>query len=117
MTKLTNLAAILAVTTIALAGCAGREAHPVAVVQAQDASASCTAIQAEIAANESQAHKLSGQAETHNATNAVVGVVGAVLFWPALFALDLSDYEKQEISALKERDSYLQQTAVNRVCK
>jgi hypothetical protein len=45
-----------------------------------------------------------------------VGTVGVILFCPALFALDPSDYEKEEISALKQRDSYLQEMGAKRDC-
>jgi hypothetical protein len=33
--------------------------------------------------------------------------VGAVLFWPALFALDTTDTEQVEINALQSRNAYL----------
>ena len=105
-----------ALALVTLTGCAGREAHPVAVTQVQDATMSCDAIIAEGAANQQQARHLAGQADAHNATNVAVGVIGAVLFWPALFALDLTDYEKQEIAALQARDSYLGTLAVQHGC-
>jgi hypothetical protein len=99
-----------------LSGCAGREAHPVSVTQVGDDSLSCPAIAAQVSANEEQVRNLDGQRESHNTTNAVVGVVGAVLFWPALFALDTTDYERQEMTALHERDTYLQQVAASHGC-
>jgi len=109
----------LLVTTIlalALSGCAGREAHPVATVQYGDDQLSCLMIQGEIAGNMAQAQNLQSQAAAHNATNAGVAVVGALLFWPALFALDLTDYEKVEASALMQRDAHLQQLASEHKC-
>jgi hypothetical protein len=108
---------ILGVATLALlAGCAGREAHPVAMIQPQDTSESCQSIAAEISANNAQASSLASQASTHNATNALVVGVGALLFWPALFALDLSDYERQEIAALQARDMHLQEMSAQHAC-
>ena len=41
----------VAMLGIALVGCAGRDAQPIATVQAQDAVADCTMIRAEIEAN------------------------------------------------------------------
>lgn len=109
---------LLATTILALAlsGCAGREAHPVAVAQYGDDQLSCSSIQAEIASNQAQANSLQSQAATHNATNAGVAVVGTFLFWPALFALDLTDYEKVEANALMQRDAHLQQLASDHKC-
>jgi hypothetical protein len=116
VTKLLKVTASLAVMTMMLTGCAGREAHPVSVTQMGDDSMSCPAISAQVSANEAQIRNLDGQRETHNGTNAAVAVVGVVLFWPALFALDMTDYEKQEMTALHERDQYLQQLALNKNC-
>lgn len=106
----------VAMAALFLSGCAGREAHPVSVTQIGDDTLTCPAIQAQIEANQAQARSLDSQRANHNATNAVVGVVGAVLFWPALFALDMTDYERQEMTALQERDQYLQQIAANHKC-
>ncbi|HEY4382924.1 MAG TPA: hypothetical protein VGN34_00405, partial [Ktedonobacteraceae bacterium] len=94
-------------SSLGIAGCAGREAHPVAMIQPQDPTENCDSIKEELAANSVQINKLKGEAATHNATNAAVGVVGAVLFWPALFALDLTDYEREEAAALQARDMHL----------
>jgi hypothetical protein len=99
-----------------MAGCAGREAHPVAVTQTGDEQMSCPAIATTVSANENQIRNLQGQAESHNVDNAIVGTVGVVLFWPALFALDTTDYEKQEATALRERDEYLNQVAIQHNC-
>jgi hypothetical protein len=43
---------------LALAACAGRDPHPVAVVQPQDVQSDCAMIRAEIEANNVQAQKL-----------------------------------------------------------
>jgi hypothetical protein len=99
-----------------LAACAGREAHPVDVVQPMDASMDCPAIGMTISANEQQIRTLDGERGSHNTDNAIVGTVGVLLFWPALFALDTTDYEKQEMTALHERDQYLQQVAMKKGC-
>ncbi|WP_119299805.1 hypothetical protein [Dongia deserti] len=39
--------------------------------------------------------------------NIAIGAVGVLLFWPALFALDLSDAERVEIDALHRRNMHL----------
>jgi hypothetical protein len=47
---------------LVLAACAGRDPHPVAVAQSQDAYSDCTMIRAEIEANNVQAEKLAEEA-------------------------------------------------------
>ena len=108
------VAALAAVTT--LSACAGREAHPVAVVQPQDNTTDCQSLVEEMAANQKQILNLDSQRANHNANNVVVGTIGLVLFAPALLALDTTDYEKQEMTALKERDDHLQRIYDDHKC-
>jgi hypothetical protein len=67
----------------ALAACAGRDPHPVAVVQPQDAQSDCAMIRAEIEANNAQAEKLAEENHAKIAQNVAAGVVGVVI-WPVL---------------------------------
>jgi hypothetical protein len=48
--------------------------------------------------------------------NVAIGVVGALLFWPALFALNTTDTEQVEINALQNRNSYLTSLMAQRQC-
>src|SRR6478672_3712255 len=70
-----------------LCACAGRDPHPVAVVQAQDAQSDCAMIRAEIEANNVQAEKLADENHAKIAQNVAAGVVGVVI-WPVWFAMD-----------------------------
>lgn len=99
-----------------LAACAGREAHPVALVQPQDDTESCTSIGEEVASDQAKIVNLGKQRADHNANNAVVGAIGLVLFAPALFALDTTDYERQEMTAFQERDTHLLAIADKKGC-
>src|SRR5215470_1510610 len=99
--------AILTVCAIGLAGCAGREARPVAISEDYDANLSCEQLHAEIRGNEQKALQLAGEADSAKAANIAVGAVGVLLFWPALFALDLTDTQTQEISALRARNTHM----------
>jgi len=99
--------AVLGLCALAVAGCAGREAHPVAIMQDYDKALTCDQIRAEIHANETKAQELAGEGESARTANVVVGTVGVLLFWPALFALNLSDAERQEMTALSERNTHL----------
>jgi len=79
----------LSVTACALilSACAGRDPHPVAVVQPQDAQSDCAMIRAEIEANNIQAEKLAEENHAKIAQNVAAGVVGVVI-WPVWFAMD-----------------------------
>jgi hypothetical protein len=102
-----NKLAMLGFCALAVTGCAGREAHPVAIMQDYDKELTCNQIRAEIKSNEQKAQQLAGEGESARTANVVVGTVGVLLFWPALFALNLSDAERQEMTALSERNTHL----------
>jgi hypothetical protein len=100
---------ILATTAlaIAVAGCAGRDPIPVAVVQPFDNQKDCTALMAEANANNQRLTDLAGEQGGKVTQNVVAGVVGAVLFWPALFAMDFKGAASTEAAALQSRQQYL----------
>lgn len=90
-----------------LGACAGRNAAPVPMMTAYDNNLSCEQIQAEIASNEAKARQLIDEDNSNRNANIAIGTVGVLLFWPALFALDLSDAERVEAGALHERNTHL----------
>jgi hypothetical protein len=90
----------------ALAACAGRDPHPVAAVQPQDAQSDCAMIRAEIEANNAQAEKLAEENHAKIAQNVAAGVVGVVI-WPVWFAMDAKGAAGTEMDALKSRQQYL----------
>ncbi len=104
------VAATLAFT---LAACAGRDPHPVAVVQPQDAQSDCAMIRAEIEANNVQAEKLAEENHAKIAQNVAAGVVGVVV-WPVWFAMDAKGAAGTEMDALKARQQYLAALAEQR---
>jgi hypothetical protein len=108
--------AAFAGVAVMLAACAGRTANPVTTVQAYDATLSCPQISAEIAGNDDKAKQLMAEKHSAHNRNVAIGVVGGLLFWPALFALDLSDAEKVEMEALRTRDGYLANMMAQRGC-
>lgn len=101
------------VVGLALAACAGRDPHPVAVVQPQDAQSDCAMIQAEIEANNVQAEKLAEENHAKIAQNVAAGVVGVVI-WPVWFAMDAKGAAGTEMDALKSRQQYLAALAEQR---
>jgi hypothetical protein len=111
-TKDLRLGAVLTAALV-LTACAGRSPDPVALVQAQDTSASCTAIQAELAANTTKISELGKDQGKKVAQNVAAGVAG--LFIPVLwFAMDFQGTAGKEITALEQRNAYLAQTALER---
>jgi hypothetical protein len=77
------------------------------MMTAYDNNLSCEQIQAEIASNEAKARQLIDEDNSNRNANIAIGTVGVLLFWPALFALDLSDAERVEANALHERNTHL----------
>ena len=104
---------LLLAVGFALAACAGRDPHPVAVVQSQDAQSDCAMIRAEIAANNVQAEKLAEENHAKIAQNVAAGVVGVVV-WPVWFAMDAKGAAGTEMDALKARQQYLAALAEQR---
>jgi hypothetical protein len=92
---------------VGLSACAGRTAQPVSIAQSYDPDLSCTQIQAEITANEQKARQLSKENDSAHSANVAIGVVGALVFWPALFAIDAGNAEPTEMAALRARDEHL----------
>jgi hypothetical protein len=98
---------------IIITGCAGRDPHPVAVVQPQDAQSDCAMIRAEIEANNVQAQKLADENHAKIAQNVAAGVVGVVV-WPGWFAMDAKGAAGTEMDALVARQQYLASLASQR---
>lgn len=97
-------------------GCAGRTAFPVGTTQVGDQDLSCAQLQAETSRNEYQAQVLYEQHKKAGDANIAIGVVGAVLFWPALFALDTGTAEKDEAHALEARNAHLRFLSERKNC-
>jgi hypothetical protein len=98
---------------LALSACAGRDPHPVAVVQPQDQYSDCAMIRAEIDANNAQAQKLATENGMKVAQNVTAGVVGLVV-WPVWFAMDTKGAAGTEADALKSRQEFLVKLAEQR---
>jgi hypothetical protein len=99
-----------------LGGCAGRDAAPVTVAQTGDQSLSCQQIAAEQQNNATRINALIEEDENAHNSNIAIGVVGALLFWPALFAIDATDAQEVEIQALKDRTNHLNNLALQKHC-
>jgi hypothetical protein len=97
---------VVAMLGIALAACAGRDPQPIATVQPQDQTASCTQLTAEIQANNIKVQELADEQGVKVAQNVAAGVVGLVL-WPVWFGMDFKGAAGKDVAALQARQQYL----------
>lgn len=108
---------VSAVALTAMVGaCAGRDPNPVGVVQNGDQFLDCNAIQAQVLANDNQLRALGKESSSTTGSNVALAVVGGLLFWPALFAMDLKHASDKETSALEARQGYLGSIAAQKGC-
>jgi hypothetical protein len=99
----------------ALIGCAGRAPAPVQVVQPTDRYMDCTAILAEVGANNEKVKQLASDKGLKVAQNVAAGVAGLVI--PVLwFGMDFQGTADSEIQALQARQQYLAMMADQKRC-
>jgi len=108
---------LMAVVLVAqLGACAGRDPQMTATVQPQDMQSDCPAITAQIVANNTRLGDLKREHGNTTGGNIALAVVGGLLFWPALFAMDLKDAAGKEIASVNQRQGYLAQLAQQKGC-
>jgi outer membrane murein-binding lipoprotein Lpp len=101
---------------LALSGCGGREAHPIAATNVSDTTLDCGAVQREFEANERQISTTVKERAQAQGKNIILGATGVLLFLPALFFMDPKSPEKIEIDALRNRNNVLTELAKSRRC-
>jgi len=111
---LRRITAICAV--LALVACAGREPVMVESYQRHDEAMTCAEIDREIGHNNAGIRARVVESSNRTGRNAMIGAVGILLFWPALFALDLKDGAGKEMVGLAARNQTLLQYARGKNC-
>ena len=101
--------AVLLLAGLALYGCGGREARPVAKTTSFDEKLSCGHLESQVDANEVRMADLGVEAKMQSDQN-----FGKLFVSP--FFLNLNDAEQQEIAALKERNDVLEDLAEEKDC-
>lgn len=96
--------------------CAGRTPNPTEVSKPMDAMLNCPLIMAEMSGNTSRARTLLRQQDDTDSDNVALAVTGLILFWPALFFMDLSEADRVEMEALQDRNQYLATLAAHKDC-
>lgn len=105
---------LISILSISIVACAGKTAHPVASYRAGDEDMSCPQLKAEMAHVDMKVAELVPQSEK-TGKNVALGVAGWFLIVPWFF-MDLSDAEKVEIEAYKERYLALQKAYSEKSC-
>lgn len=109
---------VSAIALVSLLGaCAGRDpVAPIPVAQPQDGNQSCEALYAEQMANNARIQQLQGEESNKRGQNIAMGIVGGILFWPALFAMDFKDGAGTDRKNVEARQSYLQTLYAQKKC-
>ena len=76
----------------------------------------CAQISAENQRLSTRVSQLGGRLDEAASNDKAIGVVGAVLFWPALFALGGTKNQEAEYARLKGEHDALQQIAIEKKC-
>lgn len=105
------LPALLA--TAALAACAGRGPHPVALSQPSDMVASCDQLRAEMAQNDQHIAELGSEQGQKVAQNIAAGVAG-IIIWPAWFLMDFQGSATADKASYEQRQAQVATLATQR---
>lgn len=111
------IAAVLSVT-IALAGCSTASKNITAnyVSPTQYQSYDCEQLASETQRVQGRFSQLGGRLDEAASNDQKIGIVGAILFWPALFALGGTKAEEAEYARLKGEYDAVQQSAIAKKC-
>lgn len=103
---------------IVLSGCAtsSKDIATAYVSPVQYQGYDCAQITAENQRLATRVTQLGGRLDEAAANDKAIGVVGAVLFWPALFALGGTKNQEAEYARLKGEYDALQQVAIEKKC-
>jgi len=107
---------ILVANMLLVSGCAGRQANPVQVSQFNDSQMSCNHLKAEISRIRYEIQNKTGQKAEGDLKDTALFAAGMVVFWPALFFMDLKNADKVELEALRNRYNYLINVYNNKNC-
>ena len=109
---------IVSVTAFALAGCAtaSKDIAPAYASPMQYQSYDCQQIAAENDRLVVRVSQLGGRLDEAANNDKAIGVVGALLFWPALFALGGTKGQEAEYARIRGEHDALQQAAIQKKC-
>lgn len=103
---------------VAIVGCstASKDVATAYVSPVQYQAMDCDQLAAESARVSGRVSQLGGRLDEAASNDKTIGVVGAILFWPALFALGGTKQQEAEYARLKGEHDALHQAAVMKKC-
>ena len=110
ISKISSVLVLIALVS----ACAGRPANPVMVDQVGDPKRNCASIETEMRFVEKEITRLIPETDKTN-KNVGLGIAGAIFIVP-LFFMDLSESEKIEVNALRQRYNRLNILATDKQC-
>lgn len=110
--------ALAACSGIVLAGCstAAKDIPPTYVSPIQYSTYDCEQITAENQRLTGRVVQLGGRLDEAASNDKAIGVAGALLFWPALFALGGTKGQEAEYARLRGEHDALQQASIGKKC-
>lgn len=111
------IAAVLSIA-IALSGCAtaSKNISSNYVSPLQYQSYDCEQLASESQRLQAKTNQLGGRLDEASSNDKSLGVVTAIFFWPAIFALGGTKQQEAEYAQIKGENDALQQTAVIKKC-
>lgn len=101
----------------ALGACAGRDPAPaMPIALGNEQNLTCQGLYAEMNANTVRITALQSEESSKRGQNIAAGVVGAVLFWPALFFMDFKDAAGKDKANVEARQAYLTTIYAQKSC-
>jgi len=109
----------ISVAIMLLSGCAQKassiQAMYVSPVKYENYS--CKQLGEELNRINHRVNVISGEQDKTATKDVVVGAVGAIVFWPALFLLAAGDDQKEEISRLKGEYEAIRNVSIRKKCR
>ena len=108
----------MTICAVVVSGCstASKDIAPNYVSPMQYQSYDCAQIAAEDQRLSSRVSQLGGRLDEAASNDKSIGVVGAILFWPALFALGGTKGQEAEYARLKGEHDALHQASIQKKC-
>lgn len=108
---------LLLVTSLIMVGCAGRDPNVIPVRSSFYGNLNCADLDQQIQVTNAAMLDRAREANSTTNQNIVFGAVGLLLFWPALFALDLKDAGGHELNSYEGRNMTLAHLAEQKNCE
>lgn len=110
-----NVVCLMLIYAVMTAGCAGREANPIAIYLPGDENRSCMALQAEVAQLQADMQRLLPKTNK-GLTNALWATAGVLSLGIGFFFMDFKDAERIEFEAMRTRHNRLLIYAAEKNC-